>query len=242
VSWTYLRLELLRAFRNRRFFFFSLAFPLALYFLIAGPTRNEHNLGGSGISAPLYYMVGLSAFGTMSAVLATGTRIANERTLGWNRQLRLTPLTTRGYFAAKVATAYLMASCTLILMYGAGTILGVRLSPGRWLEMTALMFVGLVPFAAIGIMLGHLITSDSIGPVMGGSVALFAFLGGTWFPLSGTLQTIGQSIPSYWLVQASHIALGGSGWTQHGWVVVALWTLLAVAVGRRVYRRDTQRV
>ena len=59
----YLRFELLRTFRNRRFFFLSLGFPLVLYFLIAGPNRNEHDLGDTGLSAPLYFMVGLAAFG-----------------------------------------------------------------------------------------------------------------------------------------------------------------------------------
>jgi ABC-2 type transport system permease protein len=37
-------------------------------------------------------MVGLAAFGTMGAVLSSGARIAAERSTGWNRQLRLTPL------------------------------------------------------------------------------------------------------------------------------------------------------
>ena len=73
---TYTRYELLRTFRTRRFFVFTLGFPLALYLLIAGPNRNEHSLGGSGISAPLYLMVGLLALGTMNAVVGTGARIA----------------------------------------------------------------------------------------------------------------------------------------------------------------------
>ena len=33
-------------------------------------------------------MVGLAAFGTMNAMLARGARIAAERAVGWNRQLR----------------------------------------------------------------------------------------------------------------------------------------------------------
>ena len=37
--------------------------------MIAAPNRHEHNFGGTGISAPLYYMVGLAAFGTMNAML-----------------------------------------------------------------------------------------------------------------------------------------------------------------------------
>jgi ABC-2 type transport system permease protein len=240
---TYLRLELVRAFRNRRFFTFSLGFPVLLYYLIASPNRNEHDLGGSGISAPLYYMVGLAAFGTMSAVLSTGARIANERTVGWTRQLRVTPLSTRWYFGAKIATAYLMAGTTMLAMFIAGATLGVRLPASRWLEMFVLLVIGLVPFTAIGVLLGHLITSDSIGPVIGGFTALLAFLGGTWFPLGdGALRDIGESLPSYWLVQASHIALGGGAWSGLGWLVVGLWTLIAVLLARWAYRRDTQRV
>ena len=36
-----LRYELLRTFRNRRFLLFSLAFPLVLFFLVAGPNRHQ---------------------------------------------------------------------------------------------------------------------------------------------------------------------------------------------------------
>ena len=66
-----------------------------LYFLIAGPNRNQSDFINTGLSAPLYYMVGLAAFGTMSAMLSSGTRIAGERESGWNRQLRITPLSPR---------------------------------------------------------------------------------------------------------------------------------------------------
>ena len=45
---TYTKYELLRTFRNRRFFLFSLGFPLVLYFVIAGANRNDHNFDGSG--------------------------------------------------------------------------------------------------------------------------------------------------------------------------------------------------
>ena len=122
----YTRYELLRTMRNRRFFVLSLGFPLVLYFLIAGPTRNVHNLDGTGISAPMYFMVGMVAFGTMSSMLSCGARIAAERAVGWNRQLRISPLSTRSYFRAKVLTAYLMA---LLSMAGA-----VRRRAHRWVS------------------------------------------------------------------------------------------------------------
>ena len=64
----YARYELVRTFRNRRLYILSVAFPLILYYAIAAPNRGEHSIGGTGIAAPVYFMVGLAAFGTMNAV------------------------------------------------------------------------------------------------------------------------------------------------------------------------------
>ena len=239
---TYTRYELLRTLRNKRFMILALGFPLVLYFLIAMPNRHVHSLGGTGISAPLYLMVGLVTFGTMNAVLGSGARIAAERATGWNRQLRLTPLSTRTYFRTKVLTGYMLALMTILLLYVAGSLLGVRLSAGEWLRMTALILVGLIPFAALGILFGHLLTPDSIGPALGGTTAALAILGGVWFPVThGVMHDIAQGLPSYWLVQAAHIGIGGHGWSARGWIVFAIWTVAAVYLARRAYERDTKR-
>src|SRR4029077_2763542 len=156
-----------------------------------------------------------------------GGRIATERTAGWNRQLRLTPLSSRDYFRAKILTGYMTAVTALILLYIAGATLGVRLGGHEWLEMTGLILVGLVPFGALAILFGHLLTADAIGPAMGGLVAVLAVLGGVWFPItSGALYYIGRALPSYWLVQASHVAIGGGGWGRTGWLVVAGWSVV----------------
>ena len=242
-SATYTRYELLRTFRSRRFFILSLGFPIVLYYLIAGPNHDVKDLGGTGVSAPLYFMIGLTAFGTMNAMLSSGARIAGERAAGWNRQLRLTPLSTLAYLRTKVITGYLMAATTMILLYAAGSTLGVRLSAGEWLRMTGLLLVGLIPFAAMGILLGHLVTIDSVGPAMGGITALLSLFGGVWFPISssGALHDIAQLLPSYWLVQASHVAIGGAAWGAQGWIVMALWTAVAARLAMRAYRRDTTR-
>jgi ABC-2 type transport system permease protein len=243
-SLAYTRFELLRVLRNRRFFFLSLGFPLVLYFLIAGSTQHTKNLEKTGLSAPLYFMVGMIAFGTMGAMLSCGARIAAERAVGWNRQLRISPLSTRSYLRAKVLTAYLMALLSMAALYVAGASLGVSMSASRWLSMTLLILVCLVPFAALGIAAGHVLTPESIGPAVGGGIALLAFLGGTWFPIPahGFLHDIGQLLPSYWLVQASHIAIGGHPMGGKGWAVVIAWTVVLAAVARRAYRRDTGRV
>jgi ABC-2 type transport system permease protein len=246
---TYTRFEMLRLLRNRQNLVFSLIFPILMYFLIAGPNKDNHNFGGdathhTGLFAPQYYMVGLLAFGAMVAVMSGGARIAAERTVGWNRLLRLTPLPASGYLRTKILTGYLMAVIGIVLLYAAGISLGVRLPFTNWLEMTGLVLVALVPFAALGIGAGHLLNDDSAGPAMGVGVSLFAFVGGTWFPLTGGGLFIQfcQLLPSYWLVQAGHVGLGsGNPWGVKAWAVIIVWSAACSAFAGWAYRRDTGR-
>ena len=239
----YLQYEALRLVRNRRFFVFALGLPVALYFLIAGPNHDVTNLSDSGISAPLYFMVSLAAFGTMTAMLAAGGRIANERAAGWTRQLRISPLSPTAYFRTKIATAYLMALLTIVVLYLCGLSLGVSMPAQDWLEVTGLMLIALIPFAALGIVIGHLLNPDSVGPAIGGGTALFAFVGGTWFPIPshGFLHDLALAVPSYWLVRASQLPVGGTAWGTTGWLVVAGWSVALTALALQVYRRDTGR-
>jgi len=190
----YTRFELKRTFRERRLFIFSFGFPLILYYVIAAPNRHVADIGNTGLSFPLYYMTGLASFGTMMAMMSAGFRIAGERQVGWTRQLRITPLTTRAYFRAKILTAYTMSCLTIALLFLAGSSLGVTMPARYWLEMTGLILVALAPFAALGITLGHLLNIDSIAPATGGGASLLAFLGGTWFPLGhhGFLYQLSQ--------------------------------------------------
>jgi hypothetical protein len=83
--------------------------------------------------------------------------------------------------------------------------------------LTALILVALLPFAALGITLGHLVNVESVGPLTGGLLAIPAFRSGTWFPLThGFLYDVGQYLPGYWLVQSSHIAIHGHAWGTEG--------------------------
>ncbi len=239
---TYLRCEVVRTFRNRRFFVFSLAFPLIIYFAIAGANRHATV---EEVGLPLYLMTGMVAFGAMIAVISSGARIATERQLGWTRQLRITPLRTSTYFAAKVLSGYLMALVTIVLMYVAGSTLGVRLDARQWAIMTLLLIVGLVPFTLLGILAGHLLKPDSLGPAVGGVTTLFALLSGAWGPLSQGRYFVDvvKCVPSYWLVQSGRVVAFGGGWPPaEAWIVIAVWGVALARLAVVVYRRDTARV
>jgi ABC-2 type transport system permease protein len=244
-SATYVRYEVLRSVRNKRFFLFSLAFPVALYVLSAAGNGDTQDFANTGVPFYVYYMAGMIAWGSMSAVLAGGARIAAERSVGWVRQLRISPLSTKVYFTTKVVTGYLVAGLTILALAVAGTAFGVRLEWGGWLRMIVLVLAGLVPFAAIGIWLGHVLTIDSMGPALGGTTAVFALLGGAFGPLGaqdGWFHELSELLPSYWLVQAGHSAFTGEWWPPKAWVVLAVWTVVFVRLARRAYLNDTLRV
>ena len=242
----YLRYELLRLFRNKRSFIFSLVFPLALFLVIGGSNKDQvMDLGTYRVKFVLYYMVSMAGYGAMIAAISGGARIATERQTGWNRQLRLTPLPVRTYFGTKVITAYVMSAASIVLLYSAGLAFGVRIdSAWRWVSMTGLLLIGVLPFVAMGIAVGHLLTTDAMGPAVGGGSAFFGFLGGQWFPLpkAGVLRQIGELVPSFWITQASHIGIGGTAWPLKGWLVIGIWSVAMSAWAAWAYRRDTNRV
>jgi ABC-2 type transport system permease protein len=243
---TYLRYELLRLVRNRRAFIFSLAFPLALFLVIGGTNKDvDLDMGTFHVKFVLYYMVSMAGYGAMIAATSGGGRIATERQTGWNRQLRLTPLKVRVYFRTKVVTSYVMAGVSIALLYIAGFAYGVRIHPvSRWFTMTGLLLLAVLPFVALGIAIGHLLSTDSMGPAVGGGSAFFGFLGGQWFPLPehGALHQVGELTPSFWITQASHIGIGGEGWPAKGWIVVGVWSVAMAAWAAWAYRRDTRRI
>jgi ABC-2 type transport system permease protein len=237
------RSEILRTFRNRRSFVFSIIFPVVLFWLIAAPQADEDLGQGLHITVGLYYMVTMAAYGAMVATASGGARIAAEREAGWTRQLRISPLPVFAYFRTKVLVSYLTAIVAMLLLYASGYVEGVRIGVGEWLAMTGLILVGLIPFAALGIWLGHLLTTDAMGPALGGGVSLLGLVGGFWFPITdGVIHDVGQYLPSWWLVQASRVALGGDAWPAMGWAVVAAWTVVLTLGAARAYRRDAGRV
>ena len=208
------------------------------------PTATNRTSAGTGISAPLYYMVGLASFGTMMSMISSGARIAGEREAGWTRQLRITPLTPRAYLRAKVLTSYMMASLSLIALYISGH-RARRQPPRRQVARDDRPDRG----RAAAVRRARDPARASAERRLGRrgdrrrSISLLAIVSGTWFPIThGFLHDIGQFLPSYWLVQAGRVSLHGHAWGAMGWTVVIGWTVVLSALAAWAYLRDTGRV
>src|ERR1700733_7664519 len=100
----FLRFEIVRTLRNVRFLIMLIAFPVLLYLIYA----KQHGLS-QGLTVATLLLVSMAVYSGMgSAMFASGPQLARERHNGWMRQLRISPITTPGWFAAKLAQSVLM--------------------------------------------------------------------------------------------------------------------------------------
>jgi ABC-2 type transport system permease protein len=236
----YLRSEIRRNVRNPRYLVFALGMPLILFAAFGAAESREHL---SGITVSAYVMVSMATFGAMSGVFSTGGRIAVERSIGWNRQLRMTALTGRGYVAGKAVAGFAVAVPSLVVVFAAGALAShVHLSAGRWLITGLSILLALLPVAGLGIWVGYMAKTESVQAVSGGIYSLLSLLGGLWLPVTvfpRWIVDVATALPMYWVAQAGRAALGGSWVGWRGVAVLGLWTVVFGALAARAYRRST---
>lgn len=240
MNLAFLRSEILRPLRNPRYLMFTIGIPLVL-FLVIGNAFDRTN----GVDGTTWYMINMGVFGAMGAVLGTGARIAAERDAGWNRQLRLTPLTPQAYVVTKVVTSMVIALPSFLLVCAAGRLTGrVHLSLVQWGQLIGLSWLAMLPLAFVGVGLGYAARSDSAQAVNGGLVMLMSMFGGLWFPLDDAprwIRSIADGMPTYWIGQISRAPLTHHWPAVGGWLVLAAWAGVALRIASRRYRVDAVR-
>jgi ABC-2 type transport system permease protein len=241
---TLLRLELRRMLRNRRTVIFSVVMPTA-FFLLFGTGKSYSNESAGHGNVAGYIMINMALYGAMLSTTGGGAMVAVERSQGWSRQLRLTPLTPTAYIAVKVLVAMLLGGLSIACVYAAGSVSGAQLDANVWLESALLAWVGSLVFAAFGVFMGYLLPSENVMQILGPGLALLAFLGGLFMPLDqmgSTFQAIAKFTPMYGLNQIVHWPLSGDapGWAAL--VNVVVWLAIFAGGAAWRFRRDTTRV
>ncbi|MBN6037581.1 ABC transporter permease [Amycolatopsis sp. 195334CR] len=245
MSPAYLRLEIRRTFRSTRFVLFAIAFPVIMFLLQATlflPAEAPHRAELVGV-----FMVNMMAFGVLSAAMAGGGRLALERAGGWQRQLRLTPLSGTGYLGGKGLSGMLVALPALVLVPVVAVLTqDVHLSAGGWLRAGLGSWLGAVPFVLLGLLLGQFGTPESMQPLGMLVTMTMGFLGGLWVPIDTMpewLRGVSQLLPSYWLTQVGRGAVTSELSAGLGTAVAVLagWTVVLGAIVVRRYRRDGAR-
>ena len=232
------------AYRNVRFLVLTVALPLLLFLLYSNIYQGQD--AGGGLSVVAYLMVSMASFGCIGAAINTGARVAIERQTGWNRQLRLTALPARSYLIAKAVVSMLVTLPALVLVFLAGATIGnVSLSAGQWFGTGLAIWLGLIPFAVLGLVIGFAGTVDTVQPISMITYLGLSILGGLWFPVEAFpvfLQDVAKVTPSYWLADLGRSVLAGDGVPMMAVLVLAAWTVGLAVLGAVAYRRSGRKI
>ncbi|WP_223067753.1 ABC transporter permease [Paenibacillus caui] len=233
--------ELLRTMRNRRFLLFSLLMPLIFYFIFTG-TLGDHRMV-DGVEWKAYYLMSMTIFGLIgSNVITLGVRFAQERTQGWTRLLRISPLPRWCYIASKMFAWSMINLGSILLMFiVCGLAKGIRLPAYEWIGCGLWIWIGPLPFMALGILIGMLKSAEVV-QIVGNLVYMsMSVLGGLWMPLStmpDLIQKTARFLPSYRFGQGAWSILGGHLLGVAGTVILAAYTLVFMVLSAYILKRQ----
>ena len=237
----FLTLEMRRCVRDVRYLLIAVALPIGLYLLFTG-LFGAHGQRAQGLPQPTELMVAMIAYGAMWAVFsATGPRIAQERAIGWTRQLRVTPLTPASALSGKLVTALAAALPAMALIAVTAVVSHhVQLSAARWPAMLAAMWAGVLPLALLGLAIGYLAGDDIAFPLTMALYFALGALGGLWMPPSvmpHAMQDLGQALPSNAVAELGWRIAGGQAPALRAVLVLTAWTLGSGLAALLAYRR-----
>jgi ABC-2 type transport system permease protein len=246
----FLRFEIVRTLRNVRFLIMLIAFPVLLYLIYA----KQHGTT-QGLTVATLLLVSMAVYSGMgSAMFASGPQLARERHNGWMRQLRISPIGTRGWFAAKLVQSVLMIIPGLAVLVALALTYGhVHLAAGRLGALVAIIVLGAIPFCAAGLVIGLMFDSQTAQVAQMITLLVLAFLGGifiSWSSLpSGMqtvgkllpsgMQTVGKLLPSYHLAQLGWNAAAGRPLGMSHVAVLAAWTVGLGAIAAWRWRQES---
>ena len=190
--------EFLRLLRAPAFAVPALTFPVVFYLLFGVLLARG--------AAPSYMLVGYGVFGIRGpALFGFGVALAMDRELGLLKLKRAMPVPPGAVLLAKTLMAMVFALIITAMLMAAGfTLAGVRLAPGQVALLTVVNVLGTLPFCAIGLYIGTLVSGQGAAAVVNLVYLPMAFLSGLWIPLSmlpEIMQTLAPVWPSYHLSQ-----------------------------------------
>ncbi|MFJ3395124.1 ABC transporter permease [Leifsonia aquatica] len=246
MSIAYLGRESLRQLKNMRSMVFTLAVPLVMLIAFGG------TFGGRGQVDAVTHLpwivvttIQVAAYGGMMAALSQAFGIVTERSIGWNRQLRVTPLSGTGYLVSKMVAALALALVSIVVIIGVSLALyHPELSAGSWLLAALGIWCGVIPFALLGILIGQFAKPEFAQPLFMAVFMGMAVLGGLWIPLQifpVWVANVAKAVPSYWLNRVGQLGALQSGDALTPALVLAAWTVALGALIVWRYRRDAAR-
>jgi ABC-2 type transport system permease protein len=220
--------EFLRLLRAPSFAVPTLMFPPMFYLLFAVLFVS----GRGDFHANVYLLATYGVFGVMApGLFGFGVSVALDRERGWLRLKRAQPMPPGAYLASKLSMAMLFAAVIFtILGVLATTVGGVRLPVSSWALLLLVEVFGVLPFCAIGLLIGTLVNGQGAPAVINLIYLPMSFLSGLWMPLAILPATVREMAPLWPAYHLGQLALGAVGESMVGSAAGHVAALAAVTV------------
>ncbi len=239
ASLTRTRIQL--ALRNKMFFFFSVVFPLGMFFLYAGIFAR------SNPRAVSYFLGPVIAFNVMGSFWGLSATLVMFREQGILRRFHVTPVTATDMLASSLLANYVLTLPTIsIEVFLARFIFHVP-SLGNLLSLAVLVTVGTVSFGSLGLVVASVTNTMQETQVLNQIIWLpLIFLSGATFPLAylpNSVQHFGLFLPATYLVTALQSALYQSFSVSQLMIQIlalATWAVLTFFVAAQLFRWEPE--
>ena len=216
------RSECLRYVRAPSFMLPILLFP-GLFYLVFGVLMNP-----SAGEAARYLLASYGVFGVMSpGLFGFGVSLALERDGGLLTFKRALPMPPGAYLLGKMLMAMGAAAVVMLMLLAMAVgIAHVALTPMQAVALLATGVLGVLPFCALGMLVGTLIKGQGAPGMLQLIYLPMSFLSGLWFPLPMLPKFLQQLAPVWPSYHLECIALAAVG-IPHD----ALWPHMMVLAG-----------
>ena len=242
---TEVRYEFVRALRTKAYSLSVIGFPI-IFYLFFGLLMNRNQVH-NGLSVSINMLAGYAVFGAIgSSLFGIGVGLSGDLSAGWLELKRASPMPPVAYLLAKCVTAMAFATIIVTVLTIMGVAFGgVHITALEYIRMVALIIVGSIPFACLGLLVA-LLAPFNAAPGIANMIYLpMSFLGGLWMPieiLPKFLQKLAPIFPTYHLKQ---LMLGvfnysGAGRTSTHWLALFAFTVIMLSCAGYAFRRREQ--
>lgn len=246
MALTYARLDLTRQLRDRMGMFFIVALPAFLFFVFG--VGDDETFGSANVA--MYVMISMAAYGAVTATTTVAGAAATEQTMGWGRQVALTPLSSLSFVAIKTAVAMSVAVVPIALIYAIGAATGSSGNAFDWLASAVIVWLGSALFAIYGLAVCLNFKGENAAGIASGLIVIMSFLGNLFLPMDGIVLAIGRLTPLYGYAGLARYPIS-EGYLPNDaghnsvWLMLAnvcAWTVIFAALAVWGLRRRRERV
>lgn len=228
--------------RNPMFALGTVGFPILFFALFGLPNAQQTAPDGTPLGPYMLISFGGTALLSLS-LFSFGVNVATERTGGWLKLLRASPLPAPLFLVAKLLAALAFSALALTLLYAFVHVVGgITLTPIQAITALLKLLLGMIPLVLMGLAIGFTVTPSAAQVIANIVSMVMSFGSGLYMPLyllPKLVQELAPFLPAYHLGEVGRTALTPSAWPewQH-WLALLGFSALFGGLAWQGWRKE----